>query len=144
MSDRFKLVSEVSLLLIRDGKICLLRRLNTGYEDGKYCFIAGHKEEGETAVQAMVREAKEEAGIILDTHDVVLSHVMHRKDRGNERIAFFFTANAWKGEPRNLEPEKHDDMAWFSVETPPDNMIPYMRYALEQHVKGGRYTEFGW
>jgi hypothetical protein len=34
--ERFKLVSAVHLFFIRDGKILLLRRFNTGYEDGKY------------------------------------------------------------------------------------------------------------
>jgi len=39
---RFKLTSAVHLFLVRNGKVLLLRRFNTGYEDGKYSVIAGH------------------------------------------------------------------------------------------------------
>jgi 8-oxo-dGTP diphosphatase len=143
MPARFKLISEVSLLLIRDGKVCLLRRSNTGYEDGKYCFIAGHKDEGETLVQAMVREAAEEAGIIIKPENLTLALAMDRFDQ-DERLAFFFAVNEWEGEPRNLEPEKHDDMSWFPVDALPENMVPYMRFALEQVRAGRNYAEFGW
>jgi 8-oxo-dGTP diphosphatase len=142
MPERFALISEVSLVLIRDGKVCLLKRSNTGYEDGKYCFIAGHKDEGESASQAIIREAAEESGIRLDPRHVRLGHVMHRNDNG-ERIAFFFVADAWEGEPANLEPDKHGELAWFPLDALPE-MIPYMRFALEQVLAGERYSEFGW
>ena len=47
--ERFKLIVDVHLLLIKDGKIVLLKRANTGYEDGKYGLIAGHADGNETA-----------------------------------------------------------------------------------------------
>ena len=64
--ERFKLIVDVHLLLIRDGKIVLLKRANTGYEAGKYGLIAGHADGDETATEAMVREAREEAGIEIE------------------------------------------------------------------------------
>ena len=59
MTERFELRSAVHLLLIRGGQVLLLRRQNTGYEDGNYSVIAGHlngrEEEGaETAVDEAV------------------------------------------------------------------------------------------
>ncbi len=143
MTQRFSLISEISLLLIRDGKICLLLRQNTGYEDGKYCFIAGHKEADETAREAMVREAAEEAGIVIEVENLQLAHVMHRFDK-DERIAFFFTVKSFEGEPQNLEPEKHAEMTWFPLDALPENMVPYMKFALQQVGKGEVYSEFGW
>jgi 8-oxo-dGTP diphosphatase len=142
MTERFTLVSEVSLVLVRDGKVCLLRRVNTGYEDGKYCFIAGHKEAGESATQAIIREAAEESGLVLKPEQLRMAHVMHRNESG-ERIAFFFTVSDWEGEPANLEPEKHSELGWFDMDALPD-VIPYMRFALQKARAGEMYSEFGW
>ena len=55
----------VYLLLLREGQVLLLRRHNTGYEDGNYSVIAGHVEPGERITQALVREAAEEAGSLM-------------------------------------------------------------------------------
>ena len=59
--ERFKLVVAVHLILIENGKILLLRRYNTGYEDGNYSLVAGHIDGNESVIQAMQREALEEA-----------------------------------------------------------------------------------
>ena len=59
----FRLPVAVHLLLVKDDRILLLRRYNTGYEDGNYSVVAGHVDGGEQLKSAMVREAREEAGL---------------------------------------------------------------------------------
>jgi 8-oxo-dGTP pyrophosphatase MutT (NUDIX family) len=54
--DWFKVVAAVHLLLIRDGRALLLRRFNTGYKDGQYSVITGHRDGGEEVMGAMRRE----------------------------------------------------------------------------------------
>jgi 8-oxo-dGTP diphosphatase len=141
--ERFKLIPEAHLLLFRDNETLLLLRKNTGYEDGKYSVVAGHFEGGETAREAMAREAKEEAGIKIDPKDLVLAHITHRTHL-DERISFFFTTNRWEGTIRNMETEKCADLSWFNVDAMPNNMVPYVRNAIEQYLKGNIYSEFGW
>ena len=64
MSDKFKLVATVHIFLTKnDTEILLLKRFNTGYEDGNYSVIAGHIDGNEEVKTAAIREAKEEAGI---------------------------------------------------------------------------------
>lgn len=140
----FKFVAAVYLILERNGKILLLRRAHTGYEDGNYSLPAGHIEEGERAKLAMIREAKEEAGITVSEKDLSLAHVMMRNSSPDERFDFFFTTETWKGEIQNMEPEKCDDLSWFPINELPSNIIPCVRSALEHYKKGSVFSEFGW
>jgi ADP-ribose pyrophosphatase YjhB (NUDIX family) len=141
--DRFKIVPTSHLILVKDGKILLLRRFNTGWSDGQYSVVAGHLDGNETFLQAMIREAKEEAGIELSQEDLEVVHVVHRKSN-EERIDFFILAKRWKGEPRNMEPHKCDDLNWFEMDKLPENTIPYIRQAIGCFRKGVFYSEHGW
>lgn len=143
--ERFKITPACYLVLVNDNKILLLRRCNTGYEDGKYSVVAGHLEGNESFKQAMVREAKEEANIDLKPEDLNVIHVMHRStvDNDNERIDVFLSANKWDGEIKNLEPDKCDDLKWFDLDQIPENVIPYIGSALECIKNKVFYSEFG-
>ena len=140
---RFKLVPEAHLLLVQDGRILLLRRRNTGYEDGRYSVVAGHMDGGETAREAICREAREEAGIELVPDDLAFAQVVHRADRG-ERVSFFFAAGRWRGEVRNLEPHKASELRWFPLDQLPADMVRYVRQAIERWRRGELYGESGW
>jgi 8-oxo-dGTP diphosphatase len=142
--ERFTLKSAVHLFLIKDDKVLLLRRSNTGYEDGNYSVPAGHLDGNESVTSAMIREAKEEACIVLNPQDLKMAHVMHRTKDDGERIDFFFSSSKWQGEPKIGEPRKCDDLSWFHSGSLPDNVIPYVRFALEQSNKGVVFSEFGW
>lgn len=138
------------LLLIRSGKILLSRRFRTGYEDGKYSVPAGHIENNETLTSGTCREIREEIGITLKPPDLKLVHVMHRK-QADIRMDFFFTvdekslpAGRQGLKPKNIEPHKSDDVAWFPVGRLPGNTIPYIRAAIENYRKNIMYSEFGW
>ena len=141
MPVRFALRSAVHLLLIRQGRLLMLRRFNTGYEDGNYGVIAGHLEGNETVIQAMLREAREEAGIELSPRDLAVVGVMHRFSI-HERIDFFLTASYWSGEIRNAEPTKCDRIAWFPLDELPTNIIPYIRRALDNYRRGAWFDTF--
>ncbi|MDO8663307.1 MAG: NUDIX domain-containing protein [Candidatus Wildermuthbacteria bacterium] len=129
--ERFKIIPSVYLVLIKDGKILLSRRFNTGYFDSYYSLPAGHLDENETFTQGTIREAKEEIGISLNAEDLKLVHVMDRMIPGDERADFFFTAKKWQGEPKNMEPDKCDGLDWFELNNLPQNVVPYVRQAID-------------
>lgn len=134
------------LTLFKDNKILLLRRYNTGYEDGNYSMVAGHIEPSETFTQCVIREAEEEAGILLRPEDVRVAHVMHRRAAAEtiERVDVFFVAEKWDGEIVNKEPHKCDDLSWFDLDDIPENTIPYIKQAIEGIRDRVYYSEHGW
>ena len=140
---RFKMIASGYLMLIRGGKIVLSRRFRTGYEDGKYSLPAGHIEEGETLTAGTCREIGEEIGVALTPPDLYLVHVMHRK-HFDIRMDFFFVTTKKNLKPKNVEPHKSDDVAWFPLNKLPKNTIPYIRAAIENYRKHILYSEFGW
>lgn len=142
-SARFRTVAAVHLLLMRGDSVLLLRRANTGYEDGNYSVPAGHVEGGETARAACVREAAEEVGVFIEVADLCFALVLHRRAE-EERIDFFFSAERWQGDPANCETGKCDELRWASVSGLPGNTVPYVRAAIEMWRRGERYGEFGW
>lgn len=141
--ERFKMPVAAHLLLIKKGKILLLRRFNTGYEDGNYSVVAGHLDGNEDVKSAMIREAVEEAGIEIKPNNIHIVGVMHRKSE-DERIDFFLTADSWSNEIVNMEPEKCDDLSWFEVGNLPVNTIPYIKRAIENYISGVHFDIYGW
>jgi len=141
--NRARFPSAVHLFLLRNGRVLLLRRFNTGYEDGNYSVVAGHLNGGETVAEAAIREAREEVGVAIHPDDVEVVGVMHRRSN-DERIDFFVKITSWDGEPFNRESDKCDELLWCTLESLPHNTIPYVRQALENYRSGIWYEEFGW
>ena len=142
-TSKFKLICDVHLFLLQENNILLLRRYNTGYEDGNFSVIAGHLDGNEEIKTAMIREAHEEAGIELAERDLLVAGMMHRKSV-EERIDFFLTATRWSGEITNQEPDKCDLLAWFAINRLPENTIPYVRRAIDNYRRGVWFDSFGW
>lgn len=140
---RFKMIASVYLILIKNHKILLSRRYQTGYEDGSYSLPAGHVEDNEPLTSALIREVKEEIGIELNPKDLKLIHIMHRKE-ADIRIDFFFTTRHYCGKPKNNELGKCDDLNWFSLDKLPQNTIPYILAAIRNYLKNIFYSERGW
>ena len=143
---RHKNIPASYLILKRDNKILLLRRFNTGYKDGQYSLVAGHVDEGETFTEALIREAREESGLKISPEKVRVVHVMHRKSNvdGSQRVDVFHLVEDFEGEPENIESHKCDDLSWFDINQLPENIIPYIRSAIENIKNNNFYSEHGW
>ncbi len=127
------IIPAVHLLLMKEEKILLARRYNTGYHDGDWSVVAGHLEPGESPREAMIREALEEAGISIQSENLECVHVMSRITN-DERVDFFFRCRIWENDPTIMESDKCDALEWFSLDNLPENVIPYIRATLE-HMK---------
>ena len=146
---RAKFPVTVHLLFFRENQILLLRRFNTGFEDGNYSVPAGHLDGNETVRMAAIREAFEEIGVHIEIDDIAFATVMHRKSDDtlsgtSERVDFFVHVKAWEGEPFNAEPNKCDKLRWYNLNTLPENTIPYVKQAIQNYLDDVPFQEFGW
>ena len=140
--ERFKMRVTVHLILEHNNDFLLLRRYNTGYEDGNYSVIAGHLNGNETIKEGMIREDLEEANITIDDKHLKIVGVMHRKD-GDESIDYYLYTNKFSGNIRIMEPNKCDDLSFYKLDNLPDNIIPYIKTALYNYKNNIIFSEYG-
>jgi ADP-ribose pyrophosphatase YjhB (NUDIX family) len=136
--ERFQLLVTVNILLIKDNKMLLARRANTGFYDGCYECPSGHIDGNESVRKAAARELLEEV------KDLKVVHVVHRYGEKKERVEFYLVAEKWEGEPSIKEVDKCDDVAWFSLDQFPENMVPKTKAAIDSYLAGEIYSEFDW
>ena len=137
------IVPAVYIIFSKDSKILLHRRANTGYMDGKYSLPSGHLDGGESAVEAAIRETKEEIGVDINPKDLRFIHLTHRvaEEGDHERMDLYFAISKWQGRSNNAEPDKCDDIRWFEKDNLPENIIPAVKTALELIAHGELYSE---
>lgn len=100
-------------LLIRDGAALLVHRSpDRPVYPGVWDFPGGHVEPGESGPAALARELAEELDVVIEAPtgdpDLVLDG-----DGWHLRV---WVVSSWDGEPRNVQPDEHDDLAWFGLE----------------------------
>lgn len=138
------LYGSVHILFYRNDEVLLLKRQNTGFQDGNWSVVAGRMDGNEEVVAAAIREAKEEAGVDIDPDQLEIIGMMHRKNTTSEWVDFFLKARDWRGEISNMEPEKCEQLTWFPVSELPSEMVSYIRVAIEHKQDGLWFESIGW
>jgi len=134
-NERHLIYSAVYGILRKNNKVFLMRRFNTGYKDGFLMLPAGHIEKDELPRETMLRELKEETGVICDIESIIGAHAMHRvSDSNRTYVDYYFEISKYEGEPENKEPEKCDQVGWYDEENLPDNTLLHVKTALK-HIK---------
>lgn len=141
---RYQLSASVFVLLLRDGKVCMIRRKATGWMDGSLSIPAGGLDFGETIAAAAIREAYEEVGVRINAQDLRHVHTLHSKTEGRTWLGQFFQTTTWEGTPELRELEKHTDLQWCDVNELAPETVPYVRQALRCITAGQAYSEHGW
>lgn len=144
MKERLRVALAVYLVLRNEsGEVLLLRRAGTGWQDGNFSLAAGHVDPGENATSALIREAEEELGIVVEHAHVSLVHVMYRRDATNY-VDLYFSASDWTGVPKVMEPDKADMLQWCDPLMLPENTVAVVRQALICIQQGIPFSEANW
>ncbi len=95
----------------------------------------GHVDKNESILNAACREIKEELDVIVNDKDLffVLSEI------NKTHINFFFKVTKYSGILKNKEPEKHDDLAFLSIEN--DGIYPTVKKEINAIQSGINFMD---
>ena len=132
---RFVIIVQ-TLVFDHADRLLLLRRNNTGFMDGWYSLPGGHRDAGESVVDAARRECIEEACVTVEQIEPVV--VMPYAGG----VDFIFEATRWSGTPSIGEPDKCDALTFAAFDALPEPTTRFVKAALECRVSGVWYREF--
>jgi 8-oxo-dGTP diphosphatase len=124
------------LILNEKNETLLLKRgKKSKNEVGYWNKPGGAVDYGETLIDAMKREVKEEIGVDVKIFGYLLhsDHII-KKDK-QHWVGFNLLGKIKTGTPKIMEPDKHDDMKWFHLRTLPKNLSQPTREAIENYLK---------
>ena len=121
-------------IIIRDGKVAMIHSLKYGY----YKFPGGGIEKGESFIEAMIRETREEAGLVVRPESVREYGCVHRIQAGDEdptecfvQDNYYFLCDAEDGSvSRNLD--DYEEEEGFT----PEFADPVSAIRINRTVKG--------
>ncbi len=136
--ERFKSVICVDTLFIKDNKVLLMERINTGNDDGYFELPGGHLEENEDLFDAMIREAKEELLIDLSRDYLEIVHVMHHYT--GLRLNVIFKCNK-DINPSIGEPNKCSKLIWSDINDLPINTTDKVKKIIS-NINNDKYYDY--
>lgn len=104
--------TSVVFLVKENGKYLFQKRKDVNSYGEFYVLPGGHVEEGESVKSAAIRELFEELDIVVNGTDLEFKLVQSSKNY----ITFFFEVKKYKGQIKNKEKDKHEDVCFLSLE----------------------------
>lgn len=136
--EREKFLSAVYLIIRnKDNEILLGRRQGTKLWPGFLALPAGHVDMGENAYETLIREAKEELGIQISVRDIIDTFVVCRRNKSlMPYYDVYFEIGSYNGNIKINEPDKCSELAWYSIENLPTDMIDFEKEAIKKWQQG--------
>ena len=105
-----------SLIFDDQGRFLLIHRTHRKIKDGlgQWETIGGSPEDGETIEEAAKREAKEEADVEIELGELL--GVLNPREENRDYRYTLFASRIISGIPRPAEPEKHDEVRFWSLD----------------------------
>lgn len=125
------------LVFNKNKEVLLMKRGKNSKNDvGLWNKLGGEVEYGEKVIDAMKRECREEAGIEIKIWGY-LPHSDHiiKKDK-QHWMGFNYLANLKSGTAKNMEPNKFDDVRWFSLKKLPRKLAQPTRESVKNYLAG--------
>ncbi len=123
-----------AFILNENNELLLQQRIKSP-EAGFWSIPGGRLEMFETFESAVKREVKEETGVDIEVIDElgICDHIIESEQK--HWVSPSFLCKITKGEPKIMEPTKHADMQWFSLDHLPENITITTQNAIENYQK---------
>jgi len=123
-------------LIINDKNETLLikRTSKSQNEAGFWSKPGGTVEFNENVEDAVKREIKEELGVDIELVKFLgfTNHII--KPENQHWVAFSYLAKIIKGEPKNLEIEKIEEIKWFNLNNLPSNLTQTTSEPIKEYL----------
>lgn len=103
----------VVLVLIQNSQGQILVQKRSKQKGGEYALTSGHAKSGETTLQGIVSEIKEELGLTVLPEELSLIH-SERNDKKKSFYDLFYLQNDYDISKMNLQKEEVEDVKWLS------------------------------
>lgn len=123
-----------AIILNRGGKALLTKRgPKAQNEKGKWTYAGGGLKFGETFEECVKREMKEEFDIEVEPIEqlATVNHIIPADKQ--HWVAVAYVCKIIKGEPKIQDPEKEEEIGWFTIEeTEKLSLTSIAKYRLQQ------------
>lgn len=126
------------VVIVKDGKTLLAQRKGS-HGAGCWGSAGGHVEFGETPMETVKREAREELGIEIGNLKFAACTNFLRE--GKHYIDITFVADLISGEPTICEPDRIQALEWFPLDQLPEPIFKPVEVVLEGLKTGQKYFE---
>ncbi len=119
-----------------NGKFVMaLRGKNARDEHGRWDIGGGGLEFGRSVEDTLRGEIKEEYSANVESFEFLGHRDVHRDDNGKPThwVALDFKVRVDSEQVQNGEPHKFDEVAWFTLDTPPDNIHSQLPVFFEKY-----------
>ncbi len=133
--------SAVHMIICKENKILVQKRKGSKLWPGYYALPAGHIDENENQYDALVREAQEELGIIINPEKIINSYVVLRRNffeidgkQLEPYIDYYYDIVEFSGEPKIMEENKCDELIWVDINNLPEPFVNYQGVFLDDRT----------
>lgn len=127
-------------VIIKDGMTLLAKRKGS-HGNGTWGSMGGHVEFGESPIETVKREAREELGVEIG--NLQFATLTNMLKEGKHYLDISFTAEIISGEPTIQEPERIEAIGWYAIDNLPSPLFEPVKVVFEALKTGKNYFEIG-
>ena len=136
-------LTNMCMLTRADGKVLVQNRRDPNW--GGLTFPGGHVEPGESLVDSVIREMREETGLTIRQPKLIGTKSWMQKDGIERYLVLLYVANEYEGE---LHSSEEGDISWMTIDEMKagqmvDGMDLYFRVYLDRDVNEIWYEQDG-